>query len=339
MATLDAVPRLRWASSPKSTSLASMECADTEDRETLPPISHLDLQAINSDHNDHSRFPTANGLSISTAPLTSPTATMYSGPPVPYSCAPSASGSGSGPSGYISPPESTTRRSTRDERESPGLRKSLPSIHEALGDRSLSLPGPLSASSQHQPLPTPSTAGGSSFPDGPKGPVNPFSQPTAAPPVLRDVFPPHQNGSGPVEAQSGKSVFSAATGADPRQPVSQHFGYPGSPRSNAAPSFRSSALANTSFTNHNEPPPARSPQIYEQSRQPYPFPQFGNSNAPSYAPAPEPFQFSAGSKPDDQRGPYVKAPNDIQYSEAVKRQFEVLDSELGFNEVRFPPPF
>lgn len=274
-----------------------------------------------------------NGLSISTAPMTSPTATMYSGPPQPYSYAPSTAGSASGLSGYISPPESTTRRSTRDEKESPGLRKSLPSIHEALGDRSMSLSGSLSAGSQQQPQPlsTPSTAVAQGFPDGPKGPANPFSQSQAPPPVLRDVFSASQKpATAPLEKPPIPNV-------DPRQPVSQHFGYPGSPRSHAPPAFRSSSLTNTSFTNHNEHAPATSPQAYESAKQAYPFPQLNNP-APSNIPPPhEPVQFGADAKNDLQRTPYPRA-EDAQFSETVKRHLDVFDAELGFNEVRLSHP-
>src|ERR1700761_4422102 len=154
MAALDAACRPRYASFDRR----PPSCAtDFLCRDTLPSISHLDLDNLKSDRNDLSRFSIGNGLSISTAPLASPTTSMYSGPPPPYSCGPSTAGSASGLSGYISPPESTTRRSTRDEKESPDLRKSLPSIHEALADKSMSFSATLPGSSQLQSLPTPST--------------------------------------------------------------------------------------------------------------------------------------------------------------------------------------
>ncbi|KIX07564.1 uncharacterized protein Z518_02217 [Rhinocladiella mackenziei CBS 650.93] len=303
-------------------------------RDILPSISHFDLDRINSEKNDHSRFSMMNGLSISTAPLASPTTTMYSGPPPPYSCASSTAGSASGLSGYISPPESTTRRSTRDDKDSPGLRKSLPSIHEALADNSISFPAPLSSSSQHQSLATPSTAVGQSFTEGPRRPVNPFSQPSSGPPVLRDVFAgTHKSASGPVDTQTTRSSMSAGTAPDPRQPASQHFSYPTSPRSHPPSSFRSSSLTNTSFNNHNEHPPARSPQAYEQPRPPFPFPQIANPAPSNYPPAHEPFQFSAGQKPEDTRGPHPRPDSDIHYSDTVKRHLDVFDTEMGLNEI------
>ncbi|KAL6250236.1 hypothetical protein RBB50_002537 [Rhinocladiella similis] len=312
-----------------------MWCEDSTNglgRDTLPPISHLDLDVIKSDSNGHSRFGMLNGLSISTAPMSSPTTTMYSGPPPPYSCAPSTAGSASGLSGYISPPESTTRRSTRDERESPGLRKSLPSIHEALGDRSMSLSGPLSSASQQQqqqqpppPLATPTTTVGQSFPDGPKGPANPFSQPPGPAPVLRDVF------SGPPKNVPVDKPPIPST--DPRQPVSQHFGYPGSPPSQPPPTaFRSSALANTSFGNHNDHLQATSPQSYDAPKPQYPLPQFGASATANGVPPHDPVQFGARVKADLQRPPYTRA-EDAQFSDSVKRHLDVFDAELGFNEI------
>ena len=301
-------------------------------RDTLPSISHLDLDHLKSERNDHSRYYLMNGLSISTAPLSSPT-TTHSGPPPPYSCAPSTAGSATGISGYISPPESTTRRSTRDEMESPGLRKSLPSIHEALGDKSISFAAPLSASSQ-PPQSSSSAAPGQPFPDAPRGPVNPFSQPSGPPPVLKDVFAPsYKSSSNPSEMQPSRPSFSPTSNPDPRQPVSQHFGYPGSPRSHPATTFRSSSLANTSFSNNENPPP-RSPPTFDQPRSGYSFPQYSSGPPPSFPTASEPFQFSAGPKPEE-RGPYPRPGNEAIYGETVKRHLDVFDAEMGLGEVCF----
>ncbi|KIW80489.1 hypothetical protein Z517_07105 [Fonsecaea pedrosoi CBS 271.37] len=302
--------------------MATIETAPRP-RDTLPSISHLELDTVRNDRNDLSRYSIGNGLSISTAPLASPTASMYSAPPQPYSCAPSTSGSTAGVSGYISPPESTTRRSTRDEKESPDLRKSLPSIHEALGDKSL----PFSGSSQHQSLPTPSATVGPSFSDGPKGPINPFSQPAPSVPVLRDVFSTSQmTSSTPTESQAPKPPFPppSVPAPDPRQSVSQTFGYPGSPSSQQQSNFRSTALANTTFTNHNETAPSRSPQTYEPTRQPQPFAPFNNpASANASTSINDVYQFTAGSKPV----------NEVPFNEAVKRHLEVFDVELGLNEI------
>lgn len=274
-----------------------------------------------------------NGLSISTAPLSSPTA-AHSGPPPPYSCAPATSGSATGLSGYISPPESTTRRSTRDEKDSPGLRKSLPSIHEALGDKSIAFSAPLSASSQ-PPQPTPSATVGQAFPDGPRGPVNPFSQSSGPPPVLKDVFAPsYKPSSSQAEIQATRPTFSPTSNPDPRQPVSQHFGYPGSPRSHPSTAFRSSSLTNTSFNHINEPQPPRSPPAFEQPRSGYSYPQYNSGPQQTFSSAPESFQFTAGPKPDEHRAPYSRPGHDAPYGDTVKRHLDVFDTEMGLNEVR-----
>ncbi|KAJ9602292.1 hypothetical protein H2200_013147 [Cladophialophora chaetospira] len=307
--------------------------ATSRPRDTLPSISSLDLEIIRSEKNDLSRFSIANGLSISTAPLASPTTSMYSGPPPPYSHAPSTAGSASGPCGYISPPESTTRRSTRDEKESPDLRKSLPSIHEALADKSMPFPAKLPGASQHQSLPTPSTAVASSFSEGPKGPMNPFSQPAGVP-VLRDVFAgPPKPASTPTEAQTSTSAFPPVSAPDPRQPVSQHFGYPGSPHPSQASAFRPSSLANTSFNNHNEVPPPKSPRTYDPTRQQMPFPAFSNPDTSNYTPANEPFRFSAGPKPEEARAAFPKPGTETQYSDTVKRHLDVWDATMGLNDI------
>ncbi|KAK5049402.1 hypothetical protein LTR84_004331 [Exophiala bonariae] len=311
--------------------MATMDIG-TRPRDTLPSISHLDLDHIKSDKNDHSRYYLMNGLSISTAPLSSPT-TAHSGPPPPYSCAPSTSGSATGLSGYISPPESTTRRSTRDEKDSPGLRKSLPSIHEALGDKSISFNPPLSASSQ-PPQSSSSTTVGQPFPDGPTGPVNPFSQPSGPPPVLKDVFAPsYKPSSSQPEMQAARPSFSPTSNPDPRQPVSQHFGYPGSPRSHPSTAFRSSSLANTSFNSINEPHPPRSPPTFEQPRSGYSFPQYNSGPQQSFAAAPESYQFTAGPKPEEHRAPYARPGHEAPYGDTVKRHLDVFDTEMGLNEI------
>ncbi|KAG9776999.1 hypothetical protein KCU88_g4668, partial [Aureobasidium melanogenum] len=320
--------------------MATMATVDAgaRPRDTLPPISHLDMAKLNNEKNDHARFSLTNGLSISTAPLASPTTAMYPGPPPPYSSAAPATGSNGAMSGYISPPESTTRRSTRDDGVSPAVSKSLPSIHEALGgDQPIAFSGPLSATTQHQSLSTPSTAAPPSFSEGPKGPANPFSQPPAGPPVLRDVFSGSQtNGMAPSDSQTTAPSYPPTTAPDPRQPVSQHFGYPGSPRSQPPSTFRSSSLANTSFNNHNDQQPAASPQTYEPPRQPpQSFPSYNNAPATTVPPPPhEPFhKFSAVPKPPDPRATYRKTSDDVQYSETVKRHLDVYDAQLGFNEI------
>ena len=269
--------------------------------EVLPSINHLDLDKMKSERPDHFKFTGVNGLNISTAPLGSPT-TIYSGPPPPYSYPSSTTVLGQTLHGYISPPESTTRRSTRDEKDSP-TKQSLPSIHEALG-------APLSATVQHAPGSTPSTAITQSFPEGPKGPVNPFSQPT---PSFRETpftsQPPPPNPSIPSEQHSSRNA------------TAQHFGAPSSPRVSDLSSFRSGPLQNSTFNHHSEPPRARSPVQ----------PSFSQFSGPPSAYGSEPFQFTAGSRYNDGR-PSLARPSE-PYGDTVKRHLEVFDVELGLREV------
>ena len=300
-------------------------------RDTLPSISHLHFDKSHNDHHDRSRYYLAESANApNTAPLTSPTS-MHSGPPPPYSCAPSTAPSATALSGYISPPESTTRRSTRDEKESPGSRKSLPSIHEALG-------APLAAPpSQHQPSMPHSTGMAQSFPEAPRGPVNPYSQSSAPPPVLRDVFSGgHKTPSTQAEANQPNPSYSPTSGPDPRHPVPHHFGYPGSPRSHAPPSFRSSSLANTSFGGHNEPPPTRSEPAFEGQRNGFAFSQYSKPTPAGFPPPPpshEPYQFTAGSKPEDPRPSHSQPGSESTYGDTVKRHLDVFDAEMGLGEV------
>ena len=264
-----------------------------------------------------------NGLNISTAPLGSPT-TVYSGPPPPYSYAPSTTASTTGLSGYISPPESTTRRSTRDEKDSPNGRQSLPSIHEALGDKSLPFGTPLSATAPQHPGSTPSTAVTQNFPEAPKGPANPFSQP---PPTFREnpfstqhqpVPPPP-----PPEPQQTKPAFTPVS-QESRPPASQSYAQPSSPRSVAPSTFR------PAFSAVNESAAPHSPVHPEQPRQSYSFPSLSNQPPTGYTS--EPYHFSSSSKYQDQRTPFPRGP-DLSYGDTVKRHLDVFDAELGLNEV------
>lgn len=257
-----------------------------------------------------------NGLNISTAPLVSPS-TVYSGPPPPYSYAPT-----SVTSGYISPPESTTRRSTRDEKDSP-VRKSLPSIHEALGEKSLSFTTPLSATAPNAPGSTPSTAVTQNFPEAPKGPSNPFSQPT---PSFRENFFPSQPvpPPPPPESHQTKPNFPPISTTESRPPVSQPFGQPSSPRSGTTSSFR------PPLPPHTESALPRSPVHPDQSRQAYSFPPISNGPPATYPS--EPYRFGSESKNQDQRPPVPRGP-DLSYGDTVKRHLDIFDAELGLNEV------
>lgn len=285
---------------------------------TLPPITHLDLDKIKTDRGDGPRYPPMNGLNVSTAPLASPT--MYSGPPPPYSYTQPTIGSAQPHSGYISPPESMTRRSTREEKEPPAGRTSLPSIHEALA-------APLSATVPHPPISTPSTAVTQSFPEAPKGPSNPFSQPISA---YRDSA--YQHNSQTQSQEAPKPAFSS-TPTESRPAVSQSFTHIGSPRIKAPPNFRSGPLVNSTFNNnHNSEPARRSspPSLsVEPPRSSFTFP--ASSQPPSNY-AGEPYRFSAGSKQQDSQSSYAQPP-DRSYGDTVKRHLDVFDAEMGLNEV------
>ena len=275
-----------------------------------------------------------SGLNISTAPTGSPSA-AYSGPPPPYTYSASGPGSNPGLSGYISPPESTTRRSTReDEKSSPG-RKSLPSIHEALGDKSL----PFSAGSQHGPGSTPSTAVTQNFPEAPKGPSNPFSAPS-----FRETSfstQPQTNPPAPPDLRSNPP-FTSSTVAEPRP-----FPPPASPRTSAPSSFHANPLASSTFNARVEPQPPRSPPHIEQSRPPYSFPPIQKPPPSTYSN--EPYQFAAASNLHEQRPPFPQGP-DASYDHTIKRHIDVHEAAKDLSDVsteflganaspnRFPDP-
>ncbi|RMZ77102.1 hypothetical protein DV737_g4524, partial [Chaetothyriales sp. CBS 132003] len=275
--------------------------------DALPSISHLEFHQTTTDRPGNPKLGAMNGLSLSAASLAS-LSTLYSGaPPPPYSYAPSGGAPVSGMQGYISPPESTSRRPPRDEKDSP-IRKSLPSIHEALG-------APLSATTPHPPVSGPSTAVTQNFPDGPTGPSNPFSQP---PPTFRDgIF------------TSQPSNTSLSTESQPKPPHLQAFTQPSSPHSNGPAPFPSSSLVTCTFNGHTEQPPQPSPAQAESSRHSHSY-----SSQISTAPAPyssEPYLYTAVGKPQESLPPFRRSSE--PYGDTVKRHLEVFDAELGLNEI------
>ncbi|RMD40186.1 hypothetical protein DV735_g4945, partial [Chaetothyriales sp. CBS 134920] len=277
-----------------------MAGVDTAPRpvDALPSISHLEFNKATVDRPDHQKLGAMNGLSLSAASLAS-LSTLYSGAPPPYSYTASNGASTSGMQGYISPPESTSRRPLRDEKDSP-TRTSLPSIHEALG-------APLSGTGQHTPVSGSSTAVAQNFPDGPTGPSNPFSQP---PPTFRDGIFTSQSSNGSI-----------STEPQPKPPHLQAFTQPPSPHSSNGPQppFRSSSLV---------PPPRSSPQT-ESSQHSHSY-----SSQMSNAPAPystEPYLFTSGSKPQESLPPLRRSSE--PYVDTVKRHLDVYDTELGLDEI------
>jgi len=278
-------------------------------RDVLPSISHLELDRLKTDRPE-TRFPPINGLSVSTAPMDSPN-TVHSGPPPPYSSyAPSTAGSNQAISGYISPPESTTRRSTReDEKASPG-RKSLPSIHEALGgERSL----PFSAGSQPASGSNPSTAITQNFPEAPRGPSNPFSAPS-----FRDNTFSSQPQSNPQPPSDLRSKESAP------------FLHPPSPRT-SAPSYQTGPLASSTFNSRVDPQPPHSPSHLEQQRQSYSFPPISKPTSSSYNN--ESFQFPGATNLHEQRPTFARGP-EVSYEQTIKRHIDVHEAAKDLNDVR-----
>lgn len=246
----------------------------------------------------------------------SPT-TSYSGPPPPYSYAPSATSSthGHGLSGYISPPESTTRRSTReDEKPSPG-RRSLPSIHEALGgERSL----PFSGGSQQGASSTPSTAVAQNFPEAPRGPSNPFSAPS-----FRDNPFTSQSQSNPPPPPPPPA-------ADLRSKESVSFPHPASPRTTAPSTFHTGPLASSTFKTRPDPQAPHSPPHSDQQRQPYSFPPTAKLSTSNYNG--DSFQFSGSSNLNEQRPSFARGP-EPSYDHTIKRHIDVHEAAKDLNEV------
>jgi hypothetical protein len=269
------------------------------------------------------------GLSISTAPLPSPT-TIYSGPPPLYSYPSTATTAAPLQTGYISPPEQP-RPTIKEENESGGPRQSLPSISEALGqDKAMAFAPPITTTQPtappQQPLLTPSSAVGHSFPDGPIGPSNPFSQPSATAPSLRD----HGYRNDPDAAGSG---FSNLNSTEARAPHSQSFGMPRSPKLNANAQLPtlSGSLPNghgTSAGSPNSHPPYRSP--FGPSH------PASNPQSSTFTATNDPFHPAPSTQFNDQKRFNSKSGYGQSYGESVKRHLEVFDTQMALQEVRLP---
>jgi hypothetical protein len=267
------------------------------------------------------------GLSISTAPLPSPT-TIYSGPLPPYSYTSTATTAAPVQTGYISPPEQP-RPTVKDENESGGPRQSLPSISEALGqDKAMAFAPPITttqptAPPQQPPLLTPSSAVGHSFPEGPIGPSNPFSQPSATAPALRDHG--YRN-----EPDAGGSAFSNLNSAEPRPQHSQSFGMPRSPKLNANSQLPnlSGSLPNghgASAGSPNSHPPYRSPFGLSH--------QASNPQSSTFTATNDPFHTAPSTQFNDQKRFNSKSEYGQSYGESVKRHLDVFDTQMALQEV------
>ena len=300
-------------------------------RDALPSINHLDLDKATSDRVDLSRFSMMTGLTISTAPLPSPT-TIYTGPPPPYSYVSTVTTPAPVQSGYTSPPE-PARPAAKDEQEPVGPRHSLPSISEALGqDKAMAFAPPVtttqSTAPSHQPLLTPSSVVGHSFPEGPAGPSNPFSQPSSTGASLRDHG--YRNDTDPI----GQS-FSNLNATEPRPQHSQTFGVPRSPKYNpgAANAQMSSISVNVSNSHSSS---TISPVSHTPYRSPFGFShQTSTTQASPFKPATDPFRGAPTTQYDEQKRFNSKSGYGQSHGESVKRHLEVFDTQLAFQEVSF----
>lgn len=290
---------------------------------------------MRSERIDPHRFPLASGLSVSTAPLGSPT-TIYSGPPPPYSSASSITGSSQALPGYISPPDTSSRRSTRDEKESPCANKSLPSISEALRTADMTpSSGPIPTTQSYSYTSAPSSAVGQSFADAPKGPGNPFFQPP--PPAVTGLKTSFSSTTGPQDSSPVKAVPPPPQPPAPSEVQSTPtFGTSRSPRLNHPPPPPPPLKTNTSnltgFQSRQEPPIFRSPFEVEQPRPGYPFPDYHNTPS-SQPPSTSNFHFEHHGKFENQNNPFVKNQPHVPYTETVKRHLDVFDAELALKEV------
>jgi hypothetical protein len=271
------------------------------------------------------------GLNISTAPLPSPT-TVYTGPPPPYSYVSTITTPAPVQSGYTSPPE-PARPAAKDEKEPVGPRHSLPSISEALGqDKAMAFAPPVtttqSTAPSHQPLLTSSSVVGHSFPEGPAGPSNPFSQSSLTGASLRDHG--YRN-----DADSIGQSFANLNATEPRPQHSQTFGVPRSPKFN--PGVTNAQMPNVSVNVSNgHGSSAISPVSHASYRSPFGFSnQTSVTQASPFKPATDPFRSAPTAQYDEQKGFNSKSGYGQSYGESVKRHLEVFDTQLAFQEVSF----
>lgn len=311
--------------------------ANRRHRSALAALHRLDMDKITRDGVDgHHKVP-ASGLSLSTAPLLSPT-TTYTGPPPPYSCSSSVTPSSLGAFEYISPPSS--RRTTVDDKSS-GPRQSLPSIQEALGGdgtkpfSASSIVHPLSATSRMTQPPL-SFGPGQSLPEAPSGPPNPFSHGSAVGQTSENdsygLQSAKQQDLHP-EQERVRSAFPSINTTEPLPPPSHTFEAK-SPKPRSAqpvPSnpYNQSPHANnfhlTSDETPNRFPPYRSPYAYSASS--------SNPASATYPSVPDYSRFNPAFKFDD-RKPSIPRSHPVQpYSDSVKRHLDIFDIEMALNEV------
>jgi hypothetical protein len=314
-------------------------CSDTDrwHRGALAALNRLDMDRITRDGVDghHNMAPSA--LTISTAPLPSPT-TTYQGPPPPYSCSSSATPSNLGAFDYISPPSS--RRTTVDDKASVP-RQSLPSIKEALGGdgampfSASNIVHPPSVRSRTAPQ-TSSFGPGQSLPEAPSGPPNPFSQGSAVGQTLEnDSYTSRatKTQDRPSEQQRSKPAFPSINTTEPISTSSHNFD-PKSPKPRSAHPMSSNPYSQSPLANNYQASFNTSPTQFPPYRSPYAY-SAESSNPPSskFPTVPDYSRFNPAFKFDDRKQSIPRSHPVQPYSDSVKRHLDIFDIEMALNEV------
>ncbi|KKA24360.1 Sexual development transcription factor NsdD [Rasamsonia emersonii CBS 393.64] len=272
----------------------------------------------------------ATGVGVSSAPLVSPTTTMYPGPPPPYSYQTTSA-----------PP--APRNNEKEQSQPQPPRQSLPSIHEALGnDNPLPYPGPAS-SPQHAP-PPPLSTNLISRPsnDGPTGPPNPFSNNSTSTPFLHSQ--PGQAGQLPGEAS--RSSLASVTTQDSRKQSLPSLSSGKSPTQSSNTAATSVSTSQTSASYEYSAPAPASTMASPNGYPPYPQSYSYQSQPPTSQPASYDSRAYVGGGPwkpgtaepprvdDAQRGLVSRPIATTQpHSDSVKRQLDGYDVETSLNEI------
>ena len=319
----------------------------------LPALGFLDLEKIKREQELDPRRPvvTTGTPPTSQPPLPSPQSmyTIPQGPPPPYSYPSSATSSGIGFPGYISPPDS--RRVSDDDKDHQPSRQSLPSIHEALGkDKSILYHNPphsTSVTTQTSAI-SPSTPIPRSHPETVlSGPSNPYastqhSLPYPGEPPDKRLHHPLQATSVSEEQQPSASRFSAhdpppASGNDVQMS-------PRSIRRSSPPSVTATQFGAIFNSSSQHMPPVQAPQLVTpQTNYPPQPPAFSYppasanslSNAHSF-PSSTPWRsdgFEIDRAEEGRKAASRRSPVSQPYEESVKRHLEIFDLETALNEV------
>lgn len=286
--------------------MASLDAAARQHKEALPSIDNLDFEKYRFEQRE-GRHTSMTGLSSIGIPR-SPTS-AYSLPPPPYSAG------GSKPqslSGYMSPAQSTSRRSTRDEKESPLGTTSLPSISEALKSTEMnSTPQSYTQQSIPAPNPLPNIA------NAPRGPGNPFSQSANGTSTMRPPF------------FSGIDASNTITSLPPPPVPPDNRTLPSalvsSPRLSTS-SIRSSTSHHSGGPAHESifPPPFSG----DSPSRSYSYSELAAKSAAQKTP-----HIKQKSKLDDPHTSFNKTTPPRPYHETIKRHLEVYDAELALKEL------